>query len=45
VYEIFLSLFLSKVLEGVRPENVAHEAMSRRLPETVDLRRMSTLLE
>ena len=37
VNEAFVGLFLPKVLYGVGPEDVAHQALGRRLPEAVDL--------
>jgi hypothetical protein len=37
VNKVFLRLFLTKVFERVGPKDVAHETVSRRLAETVDL--------
>jgi hypothetical protein len=38
VNEVFPGLLLSELFQRIRPENVAHEAMSWRFAETVDLR-------
>jgi hypothetical protein len=40
-----VSLFLSEFLERVSPEDVAHEAMGWRLPETVNLQRSAVVPE
>lgn len=37
VDKVFLRLFLTKVLERVSPENVAHETVGRGFAEAIDL--------
>ena len=37
VQEVFTGLFLTEILEGVSPQDIAHEALSRGLPETINL--------
>jgi hypothetical protein len=37
VYETVLGFFLPKILDGIRPEDIGHETMRRRLPETINL--------
>ena len=37
VDKVFLRLFLTKVLERVGPEDVAHKTVGRRLAEAVNL--------
>lgn len=37
VQEVIAGLFLAKVLKRVSPEDVAHEPLGRRLPESVNL--------
>lgn len=37
VDEAFIRLFVTKILERIRPEKIAHNARGRRLPKSINL--------